>query len=113
MKKYRVSRPMDGIEEYEIVKETNKTVTYLREYKGNEKKYERKEAKEASHHRWFDSWQEAKDHIVKIAGFTLEAAKLNLAKAEETQARVNRLADPSHDECEVLGSECPTCEEEV
>jgi len=63
MKMYRLNYRNHEIEEFEIVKETDKTVTYTENYHGGAT-CDYRELKETHRHKWFASWDEG--NLVRI-----------------------------------------------
>ena len=77
MKKYKVSTWSILISEVEIERETNSSVFFKI---GNK---ERREAKESSYSAYFDSFEEAKKHLIDRTIRELESKKNSVKKLEK------------------------------
>lgn len=85
MKKFRVSKNCYGsnpIQEIEIQKETEKMVVLMNG---------RRELKESSYEQYFDSWDEAKQYLIRRAETRLTAARSNLQSAQDELGNIKGL----------------------
>lgn len=93
MIKYRASmgyRP--EIEVIDVVSETEKTVTMeLKSWGGNGT---RREAKASGFHAWFDSWDEAKNHLLNLAQREVELSRVRLENANSKLGNIKGMKNP-------------------
>jgi len=95
MKKYKASWGWGqlGIAEVEVIRETEKMVMIASE-SWFHKKGERRELKCSNGERWFDTWVEARDHLLPIAESRVKTARDTLAGVEGDLCRIELLTGP-------------------
>ena len=88
MKKlYRISIWDRKISEIEVIKETEHTIWYNRKYTSCEMR-EVTERKNTGENKHFETYEEAKDYLIKICSEKVESYKSMLARAEKDLANV-------------------------
>ena len=81
---YRVSGfGMLKITEWEIVRQSEKSVWFLRKSFGSEKLTEERELRITSYYRWFDTKEEAIEHVKSILESQIETALNTLQYKKE------------------------------
>jgi len=88
MIKYRAA--FKSIEPVEVVRETDKCVWVKHNGIGSE----RRSNKISDYESWFDTWDEAKAHLVKIAEDDLNRARLQLSRAQGNYGNMVGLKNP-------------------
>lgn len=76
MKKYRISKYKNDIEEFEITKETKKCIFYYDDFF----KRERRELKQSHYQNFFDTWDEAYQALLARIESKVDSYKRCLAK---------------------------------
>jgi hypothetical protein len=79
------------IEAVEVVKETEKTVTIRTEQNwggGKTRITESRENKISNYHRFFDTWEEAHDYLVKRAEKAVENCRMTLERLKGECGRI-------------------------
>ena len=88
---YRTTRWGIDITQYEVSKETPKTVTFVQRYSG--KFIEATERKEADNHRWFDTWEEAYGFLVERCkskvDFTRRQLEIDRKLLKQVKEKIN------------------------
>ncbi len=84
---------MGNIKSHKVIKETAKQLTF-EERDWNDKVYRVTEPKETKYHRWFDTWQEAKDWLVSEAEKDVEGARRVLQAAHDRLGNAKGLKEP-------------------
>ena len=83
---------LNSIELQTIERETDKTIWYL--YEGlNGEMHERRELKKSEYCSWFDTFQDAKDYVIKKRKVRIEHLKIDLAEANTDLAEAKKLKE--------------------
>jgi putative IMPACT (imprinted ancient) family translation regulator len=80
-----------GIEQVEVVKETEKTVWVRHEWNGH--KSVEQVRKESNYHQFHDTWQEAKDYLIEKAAQKVDACRERLEAAIEDLRKMKELRE--------------------
>ncbi|MEA3225069.1 MAG: hypothetical protein U9Q07_03900 [Planctomycetota bacterium] len=81
------------IERVEVVRETDKCVFVASTYR-HDKSGERRHAKVSQDEQYFDTWTEAKDHLLEKAREDVERAHARLVEKQDTLQSVESLVKP-------------------
>ncbi len=84
MKMYKTSSWKAGIEETEITRKTDKSVWFMAGYFGNT--IERRALVKSDGENYFDTWDEAHEHLIGEATKKLYSAKRSMEYAEKSLA---------------------------
>lgn len=98
---YRANTPTNTVTRHVVIKETDKRITFR--YKNNHPwgdnngYHEQTEAKESRYIKWFESFNEAKSHLVWVAEMRLKHARLELEKEQGRLGNAKGLKQPDLD----------------
>lgn len=83
----------DSITKYEVIKETEKQITFIYRWEWNkENKFrERRENKDSSYHKWHNTFEEAKNYLIKYNEKQIENLENQIIKAREKLSKVRLL----------------------
>lgn len=89
MIKYRTDRWGDKIESLEVLKETEKQIVYM-----NRHGREIREAKSSEWQKWHDTWEEAKDSLLRRAESRVQSLRCQLEKANGELGNIKGMKRP-------------------
>ena len=93
MIKYKIERYHDSrIVPLEVTKETEKFVTVVETWRGNQ--HERRMAKESEFHRLFNNWEDAKEALIQRANQKIEYGRSQIESANKDLAEIAKLEKP-------------------
>ena len=91
MKKIRANLLHDSIEEFEVIRETEKRITFIYSYnnhKGETIQRETTENKQSNYQHWFNSKIEAKEKLIQITETTI---KLLHSRIEDEKQKLEKI----------------------
>jgi hypothetical protein len=92
--KYRTTRNYVKIESFEVIKETEKTVTFLACTRDGAFREER-QLRTADWHQWHNSWEDAHTFLIKRAGDNVEGLRRQLERANGELGNIKGMKNPT------------------
>lgn len=84
----------DTITKYEVIKETEKQITFIKKWINWDKKeqsIEVRENKDSNYHKWHDTFEEAKNYLIEYNKKQIENLETQIIKAKEKLSKVQSL----------------------
>lgn len=91
MKKFR-TRWDDQIESFEVVKETEKQIVFIKTG-WNNKTIEERELKESSYHKWHNSFDEAKQYLINKQSNRIKSLEKQIEDSKRIVEKLNLMAE--------------------
>jgi hypothetical protein len=84
----------DSITKYEVIKETEKQITFIHkwtDWNKKEQSRELRENKDSTYHKWHDTFEDAKNYLIEYNKNKISNLENQITKAKEVLSKVQSL----------------------